>query len=84
MFITRMGENTKVLINGDINQTDLYGQSGLDFCMDRLEGVKGVGVSRAELQRYSKKWDFGRVFIGSRSDSGYNNNDDFLNDDGDY
>jgi phosphate starvation-inducible PhoH-like protein len=28
-FITRIGENTKVLINGDVRQSDLYGSSGL-------------------------------------------------------
>ena len=31
MFITRMGKNSKVLINGDINQDDLRGRSGLDY-----------------------------------------------------
>tara|TARA_B100001094_G_scaffold330131_1_gene394597 strand:+ start:5637 stop:6299 length:663 start_codon:yes stop_codon:yes gene_type:complete len=44
MFITRMGKDSKVLINGDINQDDLRGRSGLDFCIGRLEDIEGVGI----------------------------------------
>ncbi len=54
MFITRMGENSKVIINGDINQNDLRGTSGLEICMDKLSGVRGVAVchlGREDIQR---------------------------------
>lgn len=44
MFITRMGENSKVIINGDIKQTDLRGNSGLGYCIDRLQKTHGVGI----------------------------------------
>ena len=44
MFITRMGKNSKVLINGDVNQDDLRGRSGLDYCISKLEGIDGVGI----------------------------------------
>ena len=44
MFITRMCQNSKVLINGDINQDDLRGRSGLDYCISKLENIKGVGI----------------------------------------
>lgn len=45
MFITRMGQGSKVLINGDVKQTDLRHHSGLDLCVDKLAGVEGVGIS---------------------------------------
>jgi phosphate starvation-inducible PhoH-like protein len=36
MFLTRIGENTKVIINGDISQHDLKGDSGLKIAIDLL------------------------------------------------
>jgi len=56
MFITRMGENSKVIINGDIKQTDLYKRSGLQTCIDKLCGLEGVGVitfGYEDIQRHS-------------------------------
>jgi phosphate starvation-inducible PhoH-like protein len=44
MFITRIGENSKVIINGDIKQTDLRGNSGLHTCVNKLRDIDGVGV----------------------------------------
>lgn len=46
MFITRMGENSKVIINGDIKQTDLYNKSGLLYCIDKLSNMHGVGICK--------------------------------------
>ena len=54
MFITRMGEDSKVLINGDTNQTDLDGHSGLAFCVNKLRFVHGVGsiqLNNSDIQR---------------------------------
>ena len=54
MFITRMGENSKVLINGDTNQTDLSYNSGLSKCINRLSNVRGVGIcdlNYSDIQR---------------------------------
>lgn len=54
MFITRMGENSKVLINGDIKQTDLKGRSGLWPCIEKLRNVDGIAVvtlDRSDIQR---------------------------------
>ncbi len=44
MFLTRMGPNAKVMVNGDRSQIDLpYRQkSGLSEAMDVLRGVKGI------------------------------------------
>jgi phosphate starvation-inducible PhoH-like protein len=54
MFITRMGENSKVIINGDIKQTDLRGNSGLGYCIDRLQKMNGIGICQlgySDIQR---------------------------------
>ena len=47
MFITRIGWNSKAVINGDIDQTDLAlkDQGGLEQFLDRLENVTGVGIA---------------------------------------
>ena len=45
MFITRIGRNSKAVINGDLRQSDLGNTSGgLEKCMDTLELVEGVAV----------------------------------------
>lgn len=36
MFLTRMGANCKVVLNGDVSQHDLKGQSGLAVALDLL------------------------------------------------
>ena len=48
MFLTRMGEGTRMVITGDLSQIDLPpGQrSGLRDALDTLEGLPGIGVSR--------------------------------------
>ncbi len=48
MFLTRMGEGTRMVITGDLTQIDLPpGQrSGLGDALDTLEGISGIGVAR--------------------------------------
>ena len=56
MFITRIGENSKVIINGDIKQTDLKDGSGLRICINKLNDIKGVGIcefNHNDIQRNS-------------------------------
>ena len=45
MFLTRMGQNTKMIINGDMTQIDLPHavKSGLREAREILEGIKGIG-----------------------------------------
>ena len=47
MFVTRIGWDSKAVINGDIDQTDLVkkDQGGLEEFLDRLSDVDGVGIS---------------------------------------
>ena len=56
MFITRIGENSKVIINGDVKQTDLKDGSGLRICINKLTEIKGVGIcefNHNDIQRNS-------------------------------
>tara|TARA_B100001094_G_scaffold267171_1_gene270361 strand:+ start:1996 stop:2679 length:684 start_codon:yes stop_codon:yes gene_type:complete len=61
MFVTRMGKHSKVLINGDNKQTDIYRNSGLDFCMERLNDVQGVGISKLEYHDIQRNGIIGAV-----------------------
>jgi len=42
LFLSRIGENSKVVINGDISQKDIPGPSGLEDALQRLEGLDSV------------------------------------------
>ena len=47
MFLTRMGEGSKVIVTGDVTQIDLDGkQSGLVHATDILDGVEGIAVCK--------------------------------------
>ncbi len=61
MFITRMGKNSKVMINGDINQDDLRGKSGLDFCISRLSNIERVGICELGYEDIQRNDIIGRV-----------------------
>ena len=46
MFLTRLGEGSRMVVTGDMSQVDLPGgvRSGLAEALDVLGGVDGVGV----------------------------------------
>jgi phosphate starvation-inducible PhoH-like protein len=48
MFLTRMGENSRMVITGDLSQTDLPKdvKSGLGDAVRKLEGIESIGVVR--------------------------------------
>ncbi len=48
MFLTRMGEGTRMVITGDLTQVDLPAgaRSGLRDALDTLEGLAGIAVCR--------------------------------------
>jgi len=52
MFLTRMGEGTRMVITGDLSQVDLPAgtRSGLRDALDTLEGVQGIGVNRFDVR----------------------------------
>jgi phosphate starvation-inducible PhoH-like protein len=49
MFLTRMGEGSKIVVTGDATQSDLPTDvtSGFNDAMSRLQGIEGV--ARVEL-----------------------------------
>lgn len=55
MFITRMGENSKVVVNGDIRQTDISIHNGLDLVIEKLSTIEEIGICRlnySDIQRH--------------------------------
>ncbi|KLE36002.1 PhoH [Aurantiacibacter luteus] len=49
MFLTRFGQNSRMVVCGDPRQVDIPGgdrMSGLADAVERLEGVDGIGVTR--------------------------------------
>lgn len=67
MFITRMGEGSKVLINGDVRQTDLRGRSGLWPCIDKLRSVEGVGIVELDNSDIQRNSMIGRILTALES-----------------
>ena len=43
MFLTRLGDDCKFIIAGDLEQSDLDKESGLEDAVNRFNGIKGVG-----------------------------------------
>jgi phosphate starvation-inducible PhoH-like protein len=48
MFLTRMGEGSRMVVTGDPSQVDLppHARSGLADAVRRLEGVEGIAIAR--------------------------------------
>ena len=68
-FLTRIGQGSKFIVNGDLLQTDIHHENGLEDSIKRLVGVRGLGMSRFTsedivrhpivadvLERYSDDW----------------------------
>ena len=57
MFLTRMGQNARIVVTGDTSQVDLPAEtvSGLADAVERLRGVPGIGIStlnRSDIVRH--------------------------------
>lgn len=50
MFLTRIGEDCKVVINGDIKQSDIKGPNGLADAIERLDGLNSVAIHTFERE----------------------------------
>jgi phosphate starvation-inducible PhoH-like protein len=54
MFLTRIGEDCKVVVNGDIAQKDIHGPSGLEDAVKRVTWIPAVGhvqFTKADIVR---------------------------------
>jgi len=60
MFVSRMGQNSKVLINGDVDQNDLRGRSGLSYCMNKLRDIEGIATCKLTYQDIQRNGIIGR------------------------
>lgn len=72
MFITRMGEGSKVLINGDIKQNDLYGRSGLAMCMRKLTGIDGCAVVKLGYEDIQRNGLLGKILYALEEEENAN------------
>jgi len=55
MFLTRMGINSKIIIMGDVEQTDKKGENGLHDSIHRFSSLKEVGLCsfhKADIVRH--------------------------------
>jgi phosphate starvation-inducible PhoH-like protein len=75
MVLTRVGSNSKLVINGDVSQTDTVGQNGLVDAFGRLDGIRGISFVQLEeedivrngliceiIKRYSDSVPSSRIF----------------------
>lgn len=67
MFLTRMGEGSKVVVTGDTSQIDLpsHAKSGLIDALDRLNDIQGCGFVRltgADIVRHRLVQDIVRAY----------------------
>jgi len=50
MFLTRIGDDCKVVVNGDIKQSDIKGRNGLEDAIERVRGLPRVHIHEFESQ----------------------------------
>ena len=63
MFLTRLGEGSRMVVTGDPSQVDLPGnvRSGLSDALRRLKDVEGVGISRLGVADVVRHKVVGRI-----------------------
>ena len=67
MFLTRMGENSKIVVSGDVTQTDLakHQKSGLVDALHRLKSIRGicqVELTKQDIVRHRLVQEIVRVY----------------------
>ena len=71
MFLTRLGEDSRMVVTGDPSQSDLPGgrAEGLNEALSILEGVEGVGVARFSERDVVRHALVGRI-VGAYNGAG--------------
>ena len=49
MLLTRIGENSKLVITGDLEQNDLFCKNGLDDFLDKIRGRRSNSINSVEF-----------------------------------
>lgn len=44
LFLTRLGDGNKVIVDGDVEQKDIKAESGLSYAIRKLDSIPGVGT----------------------------------------
>lgn len=63
-LMTRIGEGTKYVLNGDLDQSDLHGKSGLPAAIWVLEDVDNVGFIEFEIDDIVRSGILKEIIIG--------------------
>lgn len=74
MFLTRIGKQSKLIVNGDLKQSDIKGTNGLWDATRRLRDIKGIGqttFTRDDIVRHGLVRDI----IDRYEDGDYQNDD---------
>lgn len=63
MFLTRIGINSKAVVNGDLDQTDLRGDAygGLHECIKLLDDLEGVAICKLDYSDIVRNGIIARV-----------------------
>lgn len=61
MFITRMGKNSKVIVNGDLKQYDIRNMTGLSTVLSKLSSIEGIGICRLTRDDIQRNGILGKV-----------------------
>ena len=69
MVLTRLGENTTLVICGDGDQTDLAGASGLLSIAQKLTNVEGIGISTFTSKNVERSAIVGSILEALDNDS---------------
>jgi len=72
MFLTRMGHGSKMIVTGDVSQTDLEGESssGMVDAMKRLKSIKGlqfVQLEKTDIVRHSLVQNIVQAYEGHQA-----------------
>jgi len=82
MLLTRLGENTRLIITGDLDQPDRHGEmNGLDDFLDKFKGkrsssITSVEFSNDDIQREEVVKEVLEIYSGDVPSSYQINNDD--------
>jgi phosphate starvation-inducible PhoH-like protein len=75
MFLTRMGNNSKIIVTGDVTQVDLphHARSGMIDAIRRLRGIEGIGLvhlSEKDIVRHPLVQQIVRAYEETEKDKG--------------